>query len=94
MTISLYAGKHMVNIREYYEKEGEYLPGKKVCFFMFYFFASIVPFDMGDSYSTSAQFCTQNPSSILNSFNTTSQPCPLPPQSGSCRIYIAHTNTR
>ena len=28
--ISEFKGKHMVNIREYYEKDGEMLPGKKV----------------------------------------------------------------
>lgn len=37
MTVSLFGGKHMINIREYYEKDGEFLPGKKVEFFMFNF---------------------------------------------------------
>ncbi len=30
ITISSFRGKTMVNIREYYEKDGEELPGKKV----------------------------------------------------------------
>lgn len=30
MGISEFKGKHMINIREYYEKDGEALPGKKV----------------------------------------------------------------
>lgn len=30
VTISSFRGKTMVNIREYYEKDGEELPGKKV----------------------------------------------------------------
>lgn len=30
MNISAFNGKRMVNIREYYEKDGEALPGKKV----------------------------------------------------------------
>ena len=29
--ISEFKGKTMINIREYYEKDGESLPGKKVC---------------------------------------------------------------
>lgn len=29
--ISEFKGKRMVSIREYYQKDGEYLPGKKVC---------------------------------------------------------------
>lgn len=32
VTISSFRGKTMVNVREYYEKDGEELPGKKVCF--------------------------------------------------------------
>lgn len=44
MTISLYAGKHMVNIREYYEKDGDFLPGKKVHFLVILFFIRLVPF--------------------------------------------------
>ena len=31
MGISEFKGKTMINIREYYEKDGESLPGKKVC---------------------------------------------------------------
>jgi hypothetical protein len=31
VTISTFRGKTMVNIREYYEKDGQELPGKKVC---------------------------------------------------------------
>lgn len=30
VTISNFRGRNMVNIREYYEKDGEELPGKKV----------------------------------------------------------------
>ena len=30
MGITEFKGKHMVNIREYYEKDGDVLPGKKV----------------------------------------------------------------
>lgn len=33
VTISTFRGKTMVNIREYYEKDGKELPGKKVLFF-------------------------------------------------------------
>jgi Transcriptional Coactivator p15 (PC4) len=33
VTVSTFRGKSMVNIREYYEKDGQELPGKKVCFF-------------------------------------------------------------
>ena len=32
--ISEFKGKYMVNIREYYEKDGEVLPGKKVWAFV------------------------------------------------------------
>ena len=35
MGISEFKGKYMVNIREYYEKDGEVLPGKKVWGFYF-----------------------------------------------------------
>lgn len=31
VTISSFRGKNMVNLREYYEKDGQELPGKKVC---------------------------------------------------------------
>jgi hypothetical protein len=34
VTISTFRGKTMVNIREYYEKDGQELPGKKVCSFL------------------------------------------------------------
>ena len=30
VTISSFRGKNMVNVREYYEKDGQELPGKKV----------------------------------------------------------------
>lgn len=43
MTVSLFGGKHMINIREYYEKDGDFLPGKKVWFFMFYFLQASFP---------------------------------------------------
>lgn len=33
-----FKGTRMVNIREYYEKEGEMLPGKKVCALFFFGF--------------------------------------------------------
>ena len=29
--VTTFKGKYMLNIREYYEKDGELLPGKKVC---------------------------------------------------------------
>lgn len=32
VTVSTFRGKTMVNIREYYEKDGQELPGKKVSF--------------------------------------------------------------
>lgn len=32
VTVSIFRGKTMVNIREYYEKDGQELPGKKVSF--------------------------------------------------------------
>lgn len=39
MTISKFAGRLSVDVREYYEKDGELLPGKKVSFsFLFFFF--------------------------------------------------------
>lgn len=31
VTVSTFRGKTMINVREYYEKDGQDLPGKKVC---------------------------------------------------------------
>lgn len=38
VTVSTFRGKTLVNVREYYEKDGQELPGKKVdsCSFSFW----------------------------------------------------------
>jgi len=33
--VSKFNGRNLINIREYFEKDGEVLPGKKVIFTMF-----------------------------------------------------------
>lgn len=38
VTVSEFRGKTMVSVREYYEKDGQELPGKKVSFFLTIFF--------------------------------------------------------
>lgn len=37
VTVSEFRGKTMVSVREYYEKDGQELPGKKVWGFLFFF---------------------------------------------------------
>jgi len=37
-----FKGTRMINIREYYEKEGEMLPGKKVCALFFCLYGGFV----------------------------------------------------
>ncbi len=36
MTVSKFEGKRMISVREYYDKKGEMLPGKKVSFLWFF----------------------------------------------------------
>ena len=38
VTVSSFKGKTLVNVREYYEKDGQELPGKKVCIVLCIFF--------------------------------------------------------
>ena len=42
MGVSEFKGKKMINIREYYEKEGKTLPGKKVGLLPSWFFGAYV----------------------------------------------------
>ena len=37
VTVSEFKGKPLVNVREYYQKGEEWLPGKKVCVFFLFF---------------------------------------------------------
>lgn len=89
MTISLYSGKHMVNIREFYEKDGEYLPGKKVWFSMFYF--------MQSSFSVLCWYISpivyimyiKTPPSVPDFFNNY-QPTILPVREAEASIHSSH----
>lgn len=76
MTVSLFGGKHMINIREYYEKDGDFLPGKKVWFFMFYFLQASFPLMWVFLLYISPIWYT-NPSFYTELFTTTTQPPPV-----------------
>jgi len=55
-----FKGNRMINIREYYEKDGEMLPGKKVgglCFFVVNFLFDYVVVGNAAGYTADGDFC-------------------------------------
>lgn len=52
VTISEFRGKSMVNIREYYEKDGQELPGKKVRTSSFHYILTLSHFTRAQSFLT------------------------------------------
>lgn len=87
----------MINVREYYEKDGDFLPGKKVWFFMFYFLQASFPsvwmflLYISPIWYTKSLFLIPKFSLLLLKPNPTQ---PNPPWFGSGSIYITYTNAR